>query len=49
MAYKAQIKYNMHDLTKFHGAEGTLQGRGSGRSCLLGRYETLATENVIRH
>ena len=39
MAYKAHIKYNMHGLTKFHGAEGTLQGRVSGRSCLLREFQ----------
>ena len=39
MAYMAHIKYNMHGLTKFHGAEGTLQGRVSGRSCLLREFQ----------
>ena len=39
MAYEAQIKYNMHDLTKFHGDEGTLQGRVSSRSCLLRNFQ----------
>ena len=39
MVYEAQIKYNLHDLTKFHGAEGTLQGRVSGRSCLLRKFQ----------
>ena len=39
MTYKAQIKYNMHDLSKFHGAEGTPQGRVSDRSCFLRKFQ----------